>query len=246
MVMDTQVAMPSIEEGPFYNPETQRWHAKANGRWYSYDPQNPAQSDQDPWFVRLIQQQSGSAPTTPSPSTFSPYYKVGTEQPAQGAPPGGPSLGGGSAPAPTPSFGQGMMQNPSLGGAGGMPQAGGAQPSTGDMIQDFVEGNWDATFGALINSLKAAGAAHAFLDWLRRQSGTYELQYLGSLGQQALSGQIPSGGVVDFINQISSGRLGGQGGSQAMQSPFTRFMTGASPTTAGTSYEPIYPLQAGA
>lgn len=113
-------------------------------------------------------------------------------------------------PLPGPQYPQ-----PQLPGQGQTPLQGTSQlgqdfggQGAGSLAQDFLEGNWDVVYGSLVNTLKAAGAANAFLDWLRRQSGTYELQFLGGLGEQAAQGQIPTGKIQSFLNQLSGGRLG--------------------------------------
>lgn len=210
----------TLETAPFYDPESGKWWAKANGEWYGYDPNNPSQSNIPDWMLASFKQAAGQqgTPTQSAPGN-SPYYQL--------------NAGGGQATAAPRTPGAGSLQI--------APQQANVEPQ--QLINDFLNGNWDVVYGALINSMKSAGASQVFLQWLRGQSGAYEQQFLGGLGQQALGGQIPSNQVTDFLGGLSGGMVQNMN-PQALQSPFTRAMTGTSQLQAPT-WTPAAPLQAG-
>jgi hypothetical protein len=70
---------------------------------------------------------------------------------------------------------------------------------TGDLLREFVDSDFSLGFNAMMNQFRNAGAAGIFLNWLGGQFNRLLGEYEGNIAQQALNGQVPQGGMTDFL-----------------------------------------------
>lgn len=72
---------------------------------------------------------------------------------------------------------------------------------TSDVLDDYLDSNWRLVFNGIVKSFKDAGGAAIFTDWLSQQALRYFAEYEGEAALQALSGQVPSGRFIDFMEK---------------------------------------------
>ena len=95
-----------------------------------------------------------------------------------------------------------------VGGALGADSGGGLAPGNfaggvqvdGKTLREFVESDWGLAFNAALNTMRDAGAAGIFMDWLSGQMNRFVGEYKGVTGQMALEGRVPD---IDFTSFLA-------------------------------------------
>lgn len=113
------------------------------------------------------------------------------------------NLGGLGGKAAAATSGAGIGGSGGVGSTTAVPRAPGKGPGgvtvTPEILREFVDSDFSLAFNKALNGFRDAGAASMFMDWMTRQMGRFQGEYEGNIAEQALSGQVPTGGFTDFL-----------------------------------------------